>query len=151
MPGRKGQTPASAPAGHSPRRLRLTSAFPSPSRYIAFLLCCLALIDTVICVLKQPAPINPPKYPIIKKASHLQLWGGEEGSLCSCLLAVLMQTVSLGARDKARVCAVIWSARRLRASEDISRAGRAFKGSSLQKLGFLQLHCQGWSNKVGHL
>lgn len=144
MPGGKVQAQTSAPASHSPCCLCLTSAFPSPSRYIAFLLCCLALIDAVICVLRQPEPINPSKYPIIKKGSHLQLWGGEKGSLCFCLLAVLMQAVSLGARDNAQMCGIMRSVSRLHASKGILRAGRDFKGSSLQKMGFLQLHCEGW-------
>lgn len=92
-----------------PGCLCLTSAFPSPHRYIAFLLCCLSLIDAVICVLRQPELINPSKHPVIKKGSHLQLQGGEKGSLCFCFLAVLVQAESLEAGDSAWVCGVTQS------------------------------------------
>lgn len=126
-PNAKVQVQTSAPASHSPCCLCLTSAFPSPSRCIAFLLCCLALIDAVICVLRQPEPINPSKHPIIKKGSHLQLWGGEKGSLCFCLLAVLRQAVSLGARDNARMSGVMRSVSRLNASRGILRAAEISK------------------------
>lgn len=128
--------------------LCLTSAFPSPNRYIAFLLCCLSLIDAVICVLRQPELINPSKYPVIRKGSHLQLQGGEKDSLCFCLLAVLVQDVPFEAGDSAWVCGV---SEELSVSKGISRAGRGFKGSNLQKLRYLCLHCEDWQCGDRHL
>lgn len=134
-----------------PDCLCLTSTFPSANSYIAFLLCCLSLIDAVICVLRQPELINPSKYPVIKKGSHLQLQGGEKGSLCFCLLAVLVRAASLEAGDSAWVCGVTQAVSRLHVSKGISRAGRDFKGSGLQKLRYSHLHCEGWQCGDRHL
>lgn len=60
-----------------------------------------------------------------------------------------MQAVSPGARDYAWMCCVIGSVSWLHASKELSKAGRPLKGSSLQKVKFLQLYWEGWSHVVG--